>query len=473
MAGETGDDASWARALPFQISVEDIDRLLTSDAAISRSSLWVPQSVQAADACEAGLASHAAGAWRSEARPIQTAVGRGKPVHSIASHGLAALPGSASGAQSASFEMGAPTECGELPPAQPSYGSVHAEATTRATSGLPPRYKRIEKVALTIGIMCSMVFVVSLSDQKTASGRSSSTLAGRGNKLVGAGCTAFLCPTSGHCATGASKCPEGNPFLKDGSIYRDLAECRDTSRPCNFLDGAGGTVAFADKAQVIALKTEGHINGAGFKSCDGFLCPMSGSCQVTPANCSEGDPFAKHSSPYWKDLLAAKKQLIHLPADVNAKEPSQTLQKTIVTGIAVKGIEDQGSGTTLQHPPHGSKSATKVAAAALPARASAKELEAQEVASEAASLEKSDAAIAASIYDHAAPTTRSQHGAHETGTEPNKFAAAALHGSGKVPNLQGKALSATSKVGVSKSSEAAQNKLLKFASSVDPAAPKS
>ena len=72
MADKTGDDASWARALPFQISVEDIDRLLTSDAAISRSSLWVPQSVQVADACEAGLASRDAGAWRSEGRDLVT-----------------------------------------------------------------------------------------------------------------------------------------------------------------------------------------------------------------------------------------------------------------------------------------------------------------------------------------------------------------------------------------------------------------
>ena len=52
---------------------------------------------------------------------------------------------------------------------------------------------------------------------------------------------------------------------------------------------------------------------------------------------------------------------------------------------------------------HASRKAGGIAAAAHAKKLSAKEMERKEVASEAASLEKSDAAIAASIYDHSVP----------------------------------------------------------------------
>jgi len=389
------------RGFPFQISVEDIDHLLTSDADIQRSSLWVPHSVR-----EDTAAAHA-----------RAALQQGGALSSFR-HGAPGVPaGAAAGGEAPiEMEMGPPGE-----PAAPSYGAVHLPAPGEGS--LPAKYKRIERVALTIGVVCTMVFVVSLSGQSvTGSSSASSTLAGRGQHKqakLGAGCDAFLCPTSGHCAVSASKCPEGNPFLKANSLYRALIDCKDTEHLCNHAAGAAQTsVFFTDKKVATALAAEGSINGK-FKKCDGFLCPRTGSCHIVPANCTEGDPFDKHTSLYWKDALAAKVRLHASPiANAGAKE-SQSDALLPSTGkiqgahgatnsLGARAVHrwasDNGGSAVVKglFKGHSSKSteAAIVAASALPKKLSAKQLEQQEVKSEAASLEKSDAAIAASIFDH-------------------------------------------------------------------------
>lgn len=399
------------RGLPFQISVEDIDHLLTSDADISRSSLWIPQSVRAPAEDARGGAAHARMQGESHAGGIQAALGR---------HGAPGFAASGSDAPIA-FEMGPPGEQGQLPPAAPSYGAVHVPAPGEGS--LPAKYKRIERVALTIGVVCTMVFVVSLSGQGvTGSSSASSTLAGRGqHKLttLNAGCVTFLCPTSGVCSPSASKCPEGNPFLLLASAYRALVDCSDKTHLCNHAAGAAAKtgVSFTDDRVATALAAEGSINGK-FKACDGFLCPMSGSCQIMPSNCTEGDPFANHASLYWKNALAAKTALFHAPpaASIGAKgEGAAAAESARKRGaaeatphtIAAKGgkvAADKGGSAAVKglFKGHSAKAteAAIVAASALPKKPSAKQLEQQEVKSEAASLEKSDAAIAASIFDH-------------------------------------------------------------------------
>lgn len=355
------------RGLPFQISVEDIDHLLTSDSDIRRSSLWVPQRArniaESAAAAEHGAAAHA----------------RGEP--STGRSGIAA-------AAPVAYEMGPPGERGELPAAAPSYGAVHGGGAPGEGS-LPARYKRIEKVALSIGAVCSMVFVVSLSGGTVTGSSTSSTLAGRGqNKASGGGaggCATFLCPSSGHCVAAASLCPEGNPFLKADSVYRALVECADKTELCTHAAGAAG-VEFKDKKVETVLAAQGRRAHGKFKSCDGFLCPQSGSCRIAPANCTEGDPFASHTSLYWKEALAAKAQLRHSDAASPAKGVSNAVTKTKRTAVV-----DNGGSAAAKRLFHGNIAA-KVAAMAVPKKLSAKQLEQQEVKSEAASLEKSDAA---------------------------------------------------------------------------------
>ena len=267
-------DPGVLRGLPFQLSVEDIDRFLTSDAEISRSSLWVPQHVAVAAPDGFG---HARGTPQG-GHPT----GRG-----AAAIGRHAMPGSEmlSGDCTATpapvlIEMGPP---GQMP-AQ-SYGTVHVGAP--GEGALPLKYKRIEKVALIIGVFCSMVFVVSLSEdgQAGSSSSSSSSLAGSQNKVtkLGAGCSSFLCPTSGHCVATAGKCPEGNPFLNAQSAYRDLIDCAASTHLCNQAAGAA-VVSFKDKTVATALAAEGSVHGK-FKACDGFLCPMSGACKVCFRTC--------------------------------------------------------------------------------------------------------------------------------------------------------------------------------------------
>ena len=398
--------------LSFQISVEDIDHLLTSDADIQWSSLWVPHSVR-----EDAAAAHS-----------RAALQQGGALSSFRHGALGVAAGAAAGGEAPiEMEMGPPGE-----PAAPSYGAVHLPA--HGEGSLPAKYKRIERVALTIGVVCTMVFVVSLSGQSVmGSSSASSTLAGRGQHKqakLGAGCDAFLCPTSGHCAVSASKCPEGNPFLKANSLYRALIDCKNTEHLCNHAAGAATTtVFFTDKKVATALAAEGSINGK-FKKCDGFLCPRTGSCHIAPANCTEGDPFDKHTSLYWKDALAAKARLHASPiASAGAKElqsdalsPStgkiqgahgatnslgaRAVHRSLHRAVkaAPKGASYNGGNAVVKGlvKRHSSKSteAAIVAASALPKKLSAKQLEQQEVKSEAASLEKSDAAIAASIFDH-------------------------------------------------------------------------
>ena len=396
------EDTAIFRAMPFQVSVEDIDRLLTSDVEISRSTLWVPKGVSECSrdgdtAAHASGHAHTRGIWQGEARPINAAIGRHGASGSVMDN-RPARPDAP-----VCFEMGPPGERGELPPAQPSYGAVHELGPVEGA--LPPKYKRIEKVALTIGVVCTMIFCVSLSGRSsTESSGTSSTLAGRGqNKLskLSAGCGAFLCPTSGQCVAAAGKCPEGNPFLKDGSIYRALAACSDEKHLCNHAAGAaaGASVSFADHEVIMTLKSEGRIKGK-FKACDGFLCPMSGACKIAPANCTEGDPFAKHSSLYWKDLIAAKVTLLHLAAPDAKRTPATS---TTHKSASASASAQQAGGAAAERSLHASRKAGGIAAAAHAKKLSAKEMERKEVASEAASLEKSDAAIAASIYDHSVP----------------------------------------------------------------------
>lgn len=273
MSQGAGFDSGVLRGLPFQLSVEDIDHLLTSDADISRSSLWVPQRVAHADPAGFG---HERGVRQG-----------GPPPRGAAALGRHAIPGSEafSGDCTAtpapvSIEMGPPGDRGQMPPAQ-SYGTVHAGAAGGEGS-LPLKYKRIEKVALTIGMLCSTVFVVSLcgDGQAGSASSSSSSLAGSQNTVtkLGASCSSFLCPDSGHCVASAGACPEGNPFLKAKSAYRDLIDCAAATHLCDEAVGAA-TVSFTDKTVATALAAEGSVNGK-FKACDGFLCPMSGACKV-------------------------------------------------------------------------------------------------------------------------------------------------------------------------------------------------
>jgi len=274
------------QGLPFQISVEDIDHLLTSDADINRSSLWVPQRVRAP---EHGGSEHPQGGQiRPMADPVQDRLNR---------HGGSRTAPDVTHMRSGgvdrpmAMEMGPPGEhMAQMPPAA-SYGAVHSYVEHSNESALPARYKRIEKVALSIGLVCSMVFLVSLSGQGggVTGAPSSSALAGRAHShtlsKLGATCTLFLCPTSGHCASSADKCPEGNPFLKAG-VYRDLIDCKDSEAICTRAAGTTSAVTFKDAKVAIALAAEGAVNGK-FKACDGFLCPLSGSCQIAPANCTE------------------------------------------------------------------------------------------------------------------------------------------------------------------------------------------
>jgi len=354
--------AGGLRGLPFQISVEDIDRLLTSDSDIRRSSLWVPQSAR--DFAEsAGSAEHGAAA---HARP------QPHGVPSASRSGIAA-------AAPVAYEMGPPGERGELPAAAPSYGAVHIGGAPGEGS-LPARYKRIEKVALSIGVVCSMIFVVSLSGETATGSSTSSTLAGRAQNKASegvAGCGTFLCPSSGHCVAAASLCPEGNPFLKANSVYQALVECADKTELCTQTAGATG-IEFKDKKVETVLAAQGRRADGKFKSCDGFLCPQSGSCRIAPANCTEGDPFASRTSLYWKEALAAKAQLL--------KGVGNAVTKTKGTAVIDKGGSEAAKRLFHGH------IAAKVAAMAVPKKLSAKQLEQQEVKSEAASLEKSDAA---------------------------------------------------------------------------------
>jgi hypothetical protein len=267
-------DPGVLRGMPFQLSVEDIDRFLTSDAEISRSSLWVPQRVAVAEPDGFG---HSRGAPQGGHPPGRGAAALGRhamPGSEMLSGDCTATPAAVS------IEMGPP---GQMP-AQ-SYGTVHAGAPGEGS--LPLKYKRIEKVALTIGVVCSMVFVVSLSEdgQAGSSSSSSSSLAGSQNKVtkLGAGCSSFLCPTSGHCVASAGKCPEGNPFLNAQSAYRDLIDCAAATHLCNQAAGAA-EVSFKDKTVATALAAEGSVHGK-FKACDGFLCPMSGACKVCFRTC--------------------------------------------------------------------------------------------------------------------------------------------------------------------------------------------
>ena len=275
------------QGLPFQISVEDIDHLLTSDADINRSALWVPQRVRGAP--EQGGSEHPQGGQsRPMADPVQDRLNRhgGSRTAPVVTHMR-----SAGVDRPMAIEMGPPGEhMAQMPPAA-SYGAVHSGVVLSDESALPARYKRIEKVALSIGLVCSMVFLVSLSGQGrgVTGAPSSSALAGRAHShtlsKLGATCTLFLCPTSGHCASSADKCPEGNPFIKAG-VYRDLIDCKDSEAICTRAAGTTSAVTFKDAKVAIALAAEGAANGK-FKACDGFLCPLSGSCQIAPANCTE------------------------------------------------------------------------------------------------------------------------------------------------------------------------------------------
>ena len=388
------------RGLPFQMSLEDIDHLLTSDSDIRRSSLWVPQRTRDSESSSAaeGNARHARGGARGGVHTLGLSPhgGHGQP-----SSGPGAGAGRLAVAASpqVAYEMGQPGERGELPTAAPSYGAVHGSAPGEGS--LPARYKRIEKVALSIGAICSMVFVVSLSGGGgiTGSSSSSSTLAGRGqNKASGSGadCGAFLCPSSGQCVAGAGKCLEGNPFLKANSVYRALIECADATELCNHAAGAA-SVEFKDKKVATVLAAQGRGSDGKFKACDGFLCPKSGSCQISPANCTEGDPFASHASLYWKQAVAAKALLQHTDTTNKVKAMALGDRKSAAEAAGKHGVKggeqtvDTGGSAAANRLFHGNMAA-KVAAMAVPKKLSAKQLEQQEVKSEAASLEKSDAA---------------------------------------------------------------------------------
>jgi uncharacterized glyoxalase superfamily protein PhnB len=105
---------------------------------------------------------------------------------------------------------------------------------------------------------------------------------------------------------------------------------------------------------------------------------------VSPVNCTEGDPFAEHESLYWKEALAAKALLHHTAPGKSTHHPATA--KANATGLHA---ETHAAGSKV---PAGQK-------------LTAKQLEEQEVKSEAISLEKADAAIAASIYDHSKPVS--------------------------------------------------------------------
>ena len=105
---------------------------------------------------------------------------------------------------------------------------------------------------------------------------------------------------------------------------------------------------------------------------------------MSPVNCTEGDPFAEHESLYWKEALAAKALLLHTASGKSTHHP--VTAKANATGLHA---ETHAAGSKV---PAGKK-------------LTAKQLEEQEVKSEAISLEKADAAIAASIYDHSKPVS--------------------------------------------------------------------
>jgi hypothetical protein len=105
---------------------------------------------------------------------------------------------------------------------------------------------------------------------------------------------------------------------------------------------------------------------------------------VSPVNCTEGDPFAEHESLYWKEALAAKALLHHTAP--GKRTHHHATAKANATGLHA---ETHAAGSKV---PAGQK-------------LTAKQLEEQEVKSEAISLEKADAAIAESIYDHSKPVS--------------------------------------------------------------------
>jgi len=293
-----------SRSLPggsMNISIAHIDQYLSEPEA-QRPTLWLPPSVRAA--LEGGASDPQTEA--AEMYPaLPVADGRHSGMHSTPP-AFASLTHPEMAPATHGRTQGPSTDipADRLPEQKThSYGTGHNDRM--ALEILGPRYKRIEKVTMTFGIACAMVFMCAFYQSNPAQSKSkggTQQLA----QVEGFGCGDFLCPHSGSCVMYASSCPEGDPFLSPAGIYRELVDC-DGSGICNCKKSpqaqhlcTRGIVEFA------ALSAWGSEPNSG---CDAFLCPDSGKCVRQPHSCSEGSPFDRSHSLYLREALKAKAKL--------------------------------------------------------------------------------------------------------------------------------------------------------------------
>eukprot|EP00960_Hanusia_phi_P070456 767312-Hanusia_phi.AAC.6 len=197
------------------------------------------------------------------------------------------------------------------------YGAFHVGGELHEV--LSPKYKRIEKVALSIATCCALVFIGLLADDIRQGKSSNVSAAASPQKLaeIPSSCGQFLCPYSASCASSAMQCPEGNPFLMPGSVYRQLVECRAQDELCDCEKHAeGSALCGAQSGYKAEFKLEEvKADPSAASPCFLFLCPKSLQCVKSPSLCSEGSPFADHSSLYWQEAMLAKKGMAVLEGE--------------------------------------------------------------------------------------------------------------------------------------------------------------
>jgi len=218
------------------------------------------------------------------------------------------------------------------------YGAFHVGGEVHEV--LSPKYKRIEKVALTIATCCALVFVGLLADDIRQGKTQNVATAASPQKLaqIPSSCGGFLCPYSASCSRSAMECPEGNPFLMPGSVYRKLVDCRAESEVCDCEHHPeGSSLCSAPSAGPAEFKLE-EVKAAAAAGvpCSLFLCPKSSQCVKSPSLCSEGSPFADHSSLYWKEAMLAKKAMAVLEGEgkqaaASAPRPAKKLEGVATT----------------------------------------------------------------------------------------------------------------------------------------------
>jgi hypothetical protein len=355
---------------PLDISIEEIDRLLVSgDKATIHATIGAQRN-------SVGGGLHPARA-RGGPVPVYTrgdlSASMGRPGHfdetrvSGASHDAPAAPARrAEQAQMQSTIHEAELEGGMR---AGTYGAAGLEPLQVLHPALGRGYRRIEKVALGFGVVCLGVCGCAFMAQgaRTAPVHGSQQL----TMLPPFGCHAFLCPTSVACVESAANCPEGDPFLKPGGYYRELITCGGRAGLCDCTSNP--KLCRAPESLEEQRRRASTLDPKeGVESCVEFVCPASGRCVSTPADCREGSPFAPPASLYSLDAAAARAKL------------GPVLTREVDANVAAKAAKAKAAKAA----------AAKAAAAKAAALKAANPLKAKAAAAGAHAKGKADAALA-------------------------------------------------------------------------------